>query len=474
MRSAWRWAIGAVALLPSGLVGAIECDVLTTDCSTIASKLPVVTRTVANPGTAVTANLDPDARRAFEHLMGQALRETDAVAWVTRAFARRMRAFIVGGAALNGTSSAAALSAAFITSECGPANTGYVGPFLPAIESVLSGEGNIREVWALMYVLTKTHFFTSLMHALLSPSPKGGAAKASPAELQARFGMSASTVADRWQLVQDTAKMRPSALRYAQGAPDFEFEALSSWVRFDFSSQKHDGSLQWRGARVSKPGGCTTEKRQSDDPSIQPPLSKAELAYQCARAPQPRSVATPPPCTLQWQPGMLCFTLPNISWTLSDGSTVAGLSERAALLGYRSAAAASGTTANMLQMAELLGFSSDERVLLRLAMAGWMMPTDDHSFFEIMLGAEAYVPPAYRMAMGLEDLGQLWPPNATLATADGKQTFHASDLWTGVGKKLDAPEGRVLAEAMAPKARAYVRQLIASASGGARGGLADE
>ena len=109
-----------------------------------------------------------------------------------------------------------------------------------------------------------------------------------------------------------------------------------------------------------------------------------------------------------------------------------------------------------------------------LAMAGWMMPTDDHSFFEIMLGAEAYVPPAYRMAMGLEDLGQLWPPNATLATADGKQTFHASDLWTGVGKKLDAPEGRVLAEVMAPKARAYVRQLIASASGGARGGLADE
>ena len=41
---------------------------------------------------------------------------------------------------------------------------------------------------------------------------------------------------------------------------------------------------------------------------------------------------------------MLCFDLPNASWTLDDGKTVPGLNERAAILGYRSAAAASGTT----------------------------------------------------------------------------------------------------------------------------------
>ena len=32
-----------------------------------------------------------------------------------------------------------------------------------------------------------------------------------------------------------------------------------------------------------------------------------------------------------------------------------------------------------------------ELVLIRLTMAAWMLPTDDHSFFEIMLGGEPYV-----------------------------------------------------------------------------------
>ena len=93
--------------------------------------------------------------------------------------------------------------------------------------------------------------------------------------------------------------------------------------------------------------------------SIEPPLSAAELAYQCGGK---------PPCTLKWQPGMLCFDLPNTSWTLPSGAVVPGLNWRAAILGYRSAAAASGTTANMLQYGALLGFTPDELVLLRLAM----------------------------------------------------------------------------------------------------------
>ncbi|MEC8263802.1 MAG: hypothetical protein VX017_10915, partial [Pseudomonadota bacterium] len=77
----------------------------------------------------------------------------------------------------------AALSAAFISPKCGRANTGYVGPSLPAIDAALKG-GNIREVWGLMYVLTKTHYFTSLMKSLL-----GGAAR--DAELLPQRGVRA-------------------------------------------------------------------------------------------------------------------------------------------------------------------------------------------------------------------------------------------------------------------------------------------
>ena len=152
--------------------------------------------------------------------------------------------------------------------------------------------------------------------------------------------------------------------------PNFEWEPFSSWVRFDFDATAHDGTVLWRGARVDKPGGCTPVDLRSDDGSIEPPLSPAELKYQCD--------GQPPPCKLQWEPGERCFDLPNTSWALppvviteavprgvaaarhAQGNAVAegqeqaseeqqtaavlapGLNERAALLGYRSAAAASG------------------------------------------------------------------------------------------------------------------------------------
>ena len=449
------------------------CNVLTTDCSTF-TKVPAVTDGIAHPASAATAALDPESRRAFEHLIGHAARETDAVTWTTRTFAQRMRAFLIGGAKLNGTSAADALSAAFISPKCGPGNTGYVGPFLPAIEAVLDN-GNLREVWGLMYILTKTHYFTHLMHALLSPSAGGGPPKSTPSDLEKRFGLSASAVSDRWTLVKETAQLNSSALRYAQGVPDFEFEPFHSWVRFDFSSQTHAGVKQWGDARVSKKAGCSTEGLKSDDPSIEPPLSKAELSYQCGSSSSSQSgggsgsdtaagtaaAAAKPPCILKWQPGMLCFDLPNASWTLDDGKTVPGLNERAAILGYRSAAAASGTTANMLQLGTLLGFApdSDEMVLIRLTMAAWMLPTDDHSFYEILLGGETYVPQGYHMVFGLEDLGQLWPLNATLKTSDGSKVFGASDFWKKVGKRLEMPSGKALLARMSKEAQGYLKSL---------------
>ena len=427
------------------------CNPQRADCSTLVNKVPAVGPPMHGP-LAATAALGAADRSAFEHLLGYALRDTEAVAWVTRAFAARILRFVVEGAALNGTSDDTALTAAFITDRCGPTNTGYVGPSLSAIRKVLNGQGNIREVWGLMYVLTKTHYVTHLLHDLLAQS-HGTPPLATPESLAARFGMNASAVSERWRVYLQTNALNDTSLEYAQGMPDFEFESFNSWVRFDFDATDREGAMLWAGARVRREGGCSTVQMRSDDPSIRPPLSQAEIAYQCG--------SKPPPCMLQWQPGSLCYELRNVSWTLADGEVVPGVTERAARLGYRTAAAVSGTTANMLQLARLLGFRAEELVVLRATMAAWMLVTDDHSFFEIMLGAEPYMPQKLGVVFGLEDLGQLWPVNVSLATSGGR--FAGAELWRRVGKRLDTKPGSELLARMAPQAQEYVRGLVTAA-----------
>lgn len=431
------------------------CAVHSRDCSTFANKVPSVLTPVA-PQTAVTAALNAASRRTFEHMLGNALRETPAVQWATRAFASRMTRFLVRGAALNGTSADAALTAAFISSACGPRNTGYVGPSLPAIRIALAS-GNVRETWALMYVLTKTHFVTTLLNALLSTPAPGGSrvgATATPRSLGARFGMNAVELAARWELVQQTRSLSPTGLRYAQGMPDFEYESFDSWVRFDFTSRTRDGRMQWRAARTHRESGCSAVAARTDDASLEPPLSTAELSYQCG--------ALPPPCKLQWQPGASCFDLPNVSWELPSGQVLPGLRERVASAGYRAAAGASGTTANILQLALLLGFTSEELVVIRLAMLAWMLPTDDHSFIEILLGADAYVPLPYRSALGLRDFERMWPPQATLTTGGG--AFHGADVWSALARRFMTPAGRQLLAGMAPTARVHFSALLSAGS----------
>ena len=468
------WLLGALATRSPSLASALDRDF-----STVENKLPSVLAPVRK-GSAVTAALSPAQRRAFEHLLGHALGETPGVKWMTREFAQRMRSFLVGGAALNGVSEDAALSAAFVTAKCDRTNTGYVGPSLPAIKQALQ-DGNIREVWGLMYVLTKTRYFTDLVLSLLAPAATAPAM--TPDALGAAFGLDAPSLAVRWAEVQTTLRLPTQALRYSQGMPDFAWEPFSSWVRFDFDAVSTAGTTLWTAARVPLPTGCRRVGLRSDDPSIEPPLSEAELAYQCGGAAgagdeedeggvegsrEKSRESRAGPCELKWEPGAQCFQLPNASWTLPDATgntvTVPGINARAALLGYRSCAAASGTTANMLQLGTLLGFRADELVLLRATMAAWMMPTDDHSFFEILLGADTYVPEPFRMLMGLQDLRALWPPNATLTTADGRLGFSGADLWRAVSRRLHmAPQ---LLEAMAPEAQAYVKELILASTDG--------
>jgi len=440
----------ALTLMCMALVASAtaRCDMTTTDCNTVLNKVPLVSAAATQTPTVETGLTAAD-KEAFEHLLGHALRSTAAVAWATKEFAKRMREFLVKGAILNstGTTESAALLAAFASYKCNAHNTGYVGPFVPAIEAALSG-GNIREVWGLAYVLTKTHQFSYLLEDLLPKHP--------PATLASLYGMNSSALSERWALVQATkgalGKLDPTGdLGYSDGVPDFAYEPFNSWVRFDFSAETLKKAPVWAGARADKKAGCNTAGLMSDDKSIAPPLSAAELKYQCN--------GTTPPCKLQWYPGQLCFDVLPVSFgNSSAGAPIPGYAQRAAALGYRTAAAASGTTSNMLQYARLLGFTSAELVLFRAAMAAWMLPTNDHSFFEIMLGAEPFMPAGFGMAMGMRDLGQLWPKGRDLPTAGG--VFKASDLWAAVSTQLCSAQGKALTAKMTPDAKKALSTLV--------------
>ena len=66
---------------------------------------------------------------------------------------------------------------------------------------------------------------------------------------------------------------------------------------------------------------------------------------------------------------------------------------------------------------------------------------------------------SYHMVFGLEDLGQLWPLNATLKTSDGSKVFDASDFWKKVGKRLEMPSGKALLARMSKEAQGYLKSL---------------
>ena len=121
-------------------------------------------------------------------------------------------------------------------------------------------------------------------------------------------------------------------------------------------------------------------------------------------------------------------------------------------------AAPSGTTANVLNLATLFGFSPAELVVLRLTMCAWMIVTDDHSFFEIMLAAQPHMPPELYMSVGLEDLGQMWPLSFVANTSGG--VFRASEVWAAVAAAMRTPEGTRLLSAMSPEAQQYFATLL--------------
>ena len=121
-------------------------------------------------------------------------------------------------------------------------------------------------------------------------------------------------------------------------------------------------------------------------------------------------------------------------------------------------AAPSGTTANVLNLAVLFGFTPEELGVLRLTMCAWMLATDDHSFFEIMLAAQPHMPPELQMSVGLHDFGQLWPRAFTARTSGGD--FRSSDVWSAVAAAMRGSDGARLISAMSTEAQQYIATLL--------------
>lgn len=322
-----------------------------------------------------------------------------------------------------------------------------------------------------MYVLQKNHVIEPLFDR----------AAAEPA-LARSLGLNASAVRRRAHELDVTRREVDPARRASNGIADWLFPPFSSWVRFDFDSPDASGSLParahpardgaapsapaassaaggWRGCRRLRAGGCEGTQLRSDDPSLFPPLSRAEIVYQCGAPARAHAGAlsadavapgvsassrAPASCRLRWQPGSSCYTI--LDTPIGD---VAGFAARAASLGVSTAAGPSGTTANTLQLAQLLGATGDELVLLRLAMVVWLVLSRDHTLWEVMLGAEPFLTPALRIGE-LPDgqpavcaLGRLLPPvlewrghsvRSADAWASAVTTLRATPAWHGLGK----------------------------------------
>lgn len=289
-----------------------------------------------------------------------------------------------------------------------------------------SRTSNLRNVWSLAYC-----FFNS-------PDFKDIFSKAGPQYFAQRFGDQAGVAVQERRFLVEHTKQLPNNSTYAQGVPDYVFPPYNSWVRFTFGVKG-----RWEGAR-QKRTNVSEVNYTSDDPWVQPPLSPDELDFQCG---------SKEPCKLRWIVGT------NRYYTAEAKlGSQPGYQGHADMAGYRTIAGPSGTTSNVMQMARMLGFWGEDLVSLRAAMVAWMVPKDDHSFFEIMLGAEPFMPVGFGMALGREDLGQLWPRDIFVSWQDGAFTTKA--VWAAVAERLQDNKTQALLKRMGADDVAYIRGLI--------------
>lgn len=382
-------------------------------CGQVQVKTPSIHEGLWN-GPSEEKRLTDETRRALEHRLGISLAKTEAVAETTREFALRLYNLIVkAGKALDGLDEAEALTTAFAP-KCSVHNTGFPGLEPEILKQVLVVDGNLREVFGLVYCLTKN--WAKPIDNIFK--------RASQPMLQDILGSAAGQRA--WQAANvrgEQVSANVTGSKYTWGVADYIFPSQDSWVHFTFNASlptEAGGAKLWLGAREWA-GSCQETELTTNSTGVYPPLSQREITAECANETLP--------CKLKWYPGEGCFTI-------TDDNVFVQRAER---FGYRVVAGPSGTTANVLQLALLLGFAPEDMPALRATMLGWLVPVDDHSVVEVMLAAQPFVEssgqPDCNMQWGVEpgqdrlaDLQKIWPEGLVLDSSWGPQ-LHGPELW---------------------------------------------
>jgi len=410
-------------------------------CDRLSCKSPWVPPT-ALVSESVESGLANSTKATFEYGLANALAATRAVEWTVRQFGVRLHRMISTICKLNQSSLDDGLLAAF---EGGSVhNAGFVGPDATRIAQALL-TGNIREVFGLVYILAENQWLT---HTLLEGL---GPRKWSDDTLVA-MGLVPKAVRSRYFLVSSTLELAPD-LQY-NGVPTFLFASFDSWVRFDYAGPDETAHPpQWQPARVARKPSCNEISWYSNSSWVEPPLSEAELQYQCGERPS---------CKLRWYPGALCWNLTNLPFSQSRAGTVPGYGPRAAAQGWRIVAGPSGTTATTLQLGRLLGL--DPR-LVRLVMAAWMIRTGDHSLFEIMLGADPFMPHKdWSLNYTIADFGALMPDDIEQRDEYTGESivFRRDEVWGAVVQDwlLSSADGQLVFDELSPSQSSYILSLL--------------
>jgi len=91
-----------------------------------------------------------------------------------------------------------------------------------------------------------------------------------------------------------------------------------------------------------------------------------------------------------------------------------------------------------------------------------MLCTNDHSLFEIMLGAEPYIPTesAWSMQMTMDDFGALMA--ADVAVKGGEEVFKREDVWRSVVADwlLGSSAGQAVFKTLGAAQQAYLKGLV--------------
>jgi len=398
-------------------------------CDTLSCKSPRISSQIIR-AESVETGISNLTKARLEFGVANAIASTSGVQWAYRQLGVRLYKLIEQVSRLNNSSIDASLRAAF--GKGSQHNAGFPGPNTTIIKKTLL-EGNIREVLGLIYVMeADTSWFTATMLEGLEQQNWSD-------EILVQLGLVPTAVRSRHALVKTTMSL-PAEDRY-NGVPSFLYASFDNWVRFDYAGPDENAKpTEWPAIRVPLKPHCNETNLNSDSDLIQPPLSKQELEYQCGGLQH---------CKLQWYPGGLCFTLQNLPFKRSQGAQAAvpGFIEQSAALGWRRVAGPSGTTATVLQLGRMLGL--DPR-LLRLVMVAWMVRTYDHSLFEIMLGADPFMPQGWGINYTMADFGSLMPRDIVIEQDGHTRVFTKSEVWDAVidGWLMTTPNGLKVLEKM--------------------------